>query len=126
MREDSVIVFLDDDPKRAALQYQRMVKRDQERTFWVTTVAETIDMLERYRERLDVVFLDYDLSGTGYSHPSSEECGLEVVRWLEKRDSSSYSHVRFVVHTWYQEMGQKMVKRLCATGYRASLRPFGS
>jgi ActR/RegA family two-component response regulator len=126
MREDGVIVFMDDDPKRAALQYQRMSKRDQERTFWVTTVAETIDMLEMYRERLDVVFLDYDLTGTGYSHPASEDNGLEVVRWLEKRDSSSYSHCRFVVHTWYQEMGQKMVKRLTEKGYRASLRPFGS
>jgi len=126
MREESVIVFLDDDPKRAALQHQRMAKRDQERTFWVTTAAETIDMLERYRERLDVVFLDYDLSGTGYAHPASEECGLEVVRWLEKRDSSSYSHVRFVVHTWYHEMSQKMVKRLQAKGYRATRRPFGS
>lgn len=126
MRDDSVIVFLDDDPKRAAIQHQRMSKRDQERTFWVTTVAETIDMLERYRERLDVVFLNYDLSGTGYDHPASEECGLEVVRWLEKQDSSRYSHVRFVVHTWALEMGQKMVKRLLAKGYRAVHRPFGS
>lgn len=126
MREDSVIVFLDDDPKRAALQYQRMSKIDQERTFWVTTVAETIDMLERYRERLDVVFLDYDLTGTGYAHPASEYNGLEVVRWLERRDSSLYSHCRFVVHTWHLEVGRKMVKRLTEKGYRASLRPFGS
>jgi hypothetical protein len=126
VREDSVIVFLDAGPNRAAVLYQRMSKRDQERTFWVKTVAETTDILDMYRERLDWVSIDFDLSGTGHSHPASEESGLEVVRWLEKQDSSSYSHVRFVVHTWNLVIGQKMVKRLQASGYRATLRPFGS
>ena len=126
MREDYVLVFLDGSPTRAAVQYQRMSKRDQERTFWVQTVGETIDMLERYRTRLDVIMMGYSLTDAGHTHPASEECGLEVVRWLEKQDSSRYSHARFVVHTWDFKQGKRMTERLTAAGYKAKFHPFGS
>ncbi len=126
MREDSVIIFLDDDPTRAALQFQRMNKHDQERTFWVQTVKETVDMFKDYRERLDIVSLGYDLNDKKYNHPSREDSGMEVIRWLEKQYSASYSHVRFIIHSWNLSMGIKMAARLREKGYKVILVPFGS
>ena len=126
MREDSVIVFLDGDPLRAALQFQRMNKQDQERTFWVQTVPETIDMFENYRERLDIVSLDHDLGRECFVHPSREDCGTEIVRWLEKQPSELYSHVRFIVHAWNIPAGFRMTQRLRKKGYNVTPIPFGS
>jgi len=126
MREDTIILFLEGDPSRAALQFQRMKPEDQARTFWVRTVPETIDTLKSYRERLDIVSLGYDLNDLEYNHPSREDCGMEVVRWLEAQDAAEYSHTRFIVHTWNAEAGKKMTKRLRAKKYRALHVPFGS
>ena len=126
MGEDRVIVFLDDDPNRAALQFNRMTKEDRERTFWVKTVEEAIGMLKDYRSRLDIVSLDHDLCGETYVHSGREDCGMEVVRWLEKQDSERYSHVKFVVHTWNIPAGMKMASRLIQKGYRVVREPFGS
>ena len=123
---DSIIVFVDNDSQRAALQFQRMTPVDQSRTFWVKTVPEALDMLENYRERLDVVSMEYDLNDLEYNHPSREDCGLELVRWLERRSSDSYSHVRFIIHTWNSSAGMKMANRLRAHGYNVILKPFGS
>lgn len=122
---DSIIVFVEGDPQRAALQFQRMTHQDKNRTFWVSTVPEAIDMLENYRERLDIVSLAYNLNGEEYNHPSREDCGLEIVRFLEKRSSSDYSHARFIVHSW-DRVGVKMTSRLRAHGYRVILKEFGS
>jgi hypothetical protein len=126
MGEDSVIVFLDDDANRTAVLYQRMAKKDQERTFWVQTADETLDMLKRYRERLDIVSLDHDLGGETYVHTGREDCGMEVVRWLEKQEAAQYAHVRFVIHSWNIPAGQKMTARLRACGYRVIQSPFGT
>ncbi len=125
MREDKIILFLEDDPNRAALQFQRMNKADQERTFWVKTVPETIDMLKNYRERLDIVSLDHDLGGRQYVHAAREDCGTEVVRWLESKDSMLYSHVRFIIHSHNTNAAVKMATRLQVKGYRVLYMPFG-
>lgn len=125
MGEDTIIVFLEDDCNRAALKFQRMSKKDQERTFWVRTVKEAIEILRDYRERLDIVYLDYDLTGEGYDNTSREDCGMEVVRWLEVQQVSDYLHVDFIIHTWNIPAGKKMVSRLTAKGYNAIQKPFG-
>jgi hypothetical protein len=125
MREDSIIVFVEGDPTRAALQFQRMTPKDQNRTVWVNKVSEAIDYLKNYRERLDIVSMGYNLNDEEYNHPSREDCGLEIVRWLEKQPSSAYSHVRFIVHSWDQQ-GVRMTNRLRACGYSVILKPFGS
>lgn len=126
LESDKIIVFLDDDMNRAALLYQRMSKYDQERTFWVKTVVEAIDVLKEYRRRLDIVFLGYNLSGNEtVVHPANENSGMEVVRWLEKCSLERYLHVRFIVHTWDIAAGIKMTKRLRNKGYRVIRVPFG-
>ena len=127
MREDSIIVFLDDDPGRAATMYGRMSPVDQNRTFWVQTVAETLGMLgPLYRERLDIVSLDHDLGGRTHVHTAREDCGTEVVRFLEHKSSEDYAHVRFIVHSWNIPAARKMTDRLQSAGYRAIMKPFGS
>jgi hypothetical protein len=127
LKQDKIIVFLDDDPNRAALQFQRMNEIDKQRTFWVQTVRETLDILKDYRDRLDIVSLGYNLNGgVCPAHPASEECGLEVIRWLERCNSADFEHVRFIVHTWNSTAGVKMVRRLREKGYRAIRVPFGS
>lgn len=118
-------MFVEGNPQRAALQFQRMTPEDQNRTFWVKTVPEAIDMLENYRERLDIFSMAYNLNGEEYNHPSREDCGLEIVRWLEKQPSSPYSHVRFIVHSW-DRAGVKMTTRLRTRGYRVMNVAFGS
>lgn len=124
MREDSIIIFLEGDSKKAALQHQRMTFVDRNRTFWVKTVSETIDLLKNYRDRLDIVSLSYDLDESR-THPANEHCGMEIVRWLEKQDSVRYSHVRFIVHSWNIFFARKMAKRLQDKGYRVVQIPFG-
>lgn len=124
MREDSIVLFLEGGSNRAALQYQRINKKNRERTFWAKTVSEAIAILIDYRERLDIVSLGYNLSNKYYVHPASSECGMEIVRWLERQNSKKYSHVRFIVHTW-DTAGRKMVNRLWLKGYRVIYVPFG-
>lgn len=124
-KNDSILVFLDDDPARAALAYQRMTPADQNRTFWVQTVDETIDILKEYRERLDIVSLDHDLGGQKFVYSGRSDTGMEVVRWLEKQDPADFAHVRFVIHTWNLPAGVVMTRRLRARGYRVIRAPFG-
>ena len=125
MREDSVIVFMDDDPARAALACQRMTQADRERTFWVQTVEETLSMLNGYRERLDIVSLGHDLGGYKYVHSGRDDTGMEVVRWLEKHNPVDFAHVRFIVHSWNVPAAIIMSRRLRARGYRVIRVPFG-
>lgn len=124
MREDGVILFLDDNPNRAALMYQRMTHEQQQHTFWVTTAEEAIDVLKNYRARLELVFLDHDLGGRTYVHSAREDCGMEVVRFLEKQDPKTYT-CDFIVHSWNIDAAVKMASRLNAHGYKAKQTPFG-
>lgn len=124
MREDGVILFLDDDPSRAALMYQRMNSEQQKHTLWVQTAEEAIDVLKNYRERLELVFLDHDLGGRTYVHSAREDCGMEVVRFLEKQAPKDYT-CDFIVHSWNIDAAKKMTSRLNAHGYKAVQTPFG-
>lgn len=122
---DKVILFLDDDPHRAALMYQRMNQEDRRRTIWVTTAQEAIDVLRDYRKRLIYVFLDHDLGGETYQHSGREDCGMEVIRYLEKQDISAFDSCKFIVHSWNIYAAKKMTDRLKACGYKVTMQPFG-
>lgn len=123
---DKILVFLDDSPEIAATHCQRLTETDRARTFWVQTVDETIGMLKDYRDRLEVVSLDHDLCGEAYVHSGREDCGMEVVRWLERQfDPVDYDHVKFIVHSHNENSGPRMVERLRKAGYHAYYSPFG-
>lgn len=123
--ERDVILFLDDDPARAALAYQRMPAKLRDSTFWTTTVEETICILKDYAERLISVHLDHDLGGEHFVHSAREDCGMEVVRWLVKQDPKPYEGCMFVVHTWNIPAGVKMTEKLREAGYKVQRVPFG-
>jgi hypothetical protein len=122
--DNAVILFLDDDSHRAALMYQRMTPEDQSRTIWVTKAEEAIEVLTNYKSRLDRVYLDHDLGGETYVHSGREDCGMEVVRFLEKQNPSDYT-CRFIVHSWNIDAAKKMTDRLDKVGYQVEMKPFG-
>jgi hypothetical protein len=126
-----VNLFLDDDPNRAALAYQRMTPEDQQHTIWCKTAEETIVTLKDYRHRLKKVMLDHDLGGETYVNVKREDCGMEVVRWLEReaRNEAAFQpffRVEFIIHSWNTYAGPKMVERMKKLGLRATYTPFGT
>ncbi len=125
MRDDKVILWLDDSPERTAVMYQRMTPRDQNRTIWTKTAAEAIDVLENYSARLNLVYLDHDLGAETYVHSGREDCGMEVVRFLEKQPRERYKDCQMIVHSWNIPAGVKMTERLRAKGYYVTQKPFG-
>ena len=125
MREDSVIMFLDDDPHRAVLMFNRMNEQDRSRTFWVKTAQEAIDMLREYKERIEYAFLDHDLGGETNMYSGREDCGMEVIRYLEQQDPNDFD-CKFIVHSWNIDAAIKMTERLVAKGYYATQQTFGS
>ena len=126
-----MILFLDDDPQRAVLAYNRMPKGDRENTIWCTTAEETIITLWDYRDQLTTVRLDHDLGGEEYVNTKREDCGMEVVRYLEKmsRDKpeefEKLKQARFTVHSWNTHAAPIMVDRLSKIGLDVDYVPFG-
>jgi len=120
------ILFLDDDPKRAAIAHQRMSPEDAASTIWSTTAEEAIAVLTDYRVDLHTVYLDHDLGDTQFQDSRSEISGMEVIRWLEKQRVVDWAHCKFIVHSWNIDAGQRMVERLTYKGFNAKQQPFGT
>lgn len=121
-----MILFLDDDPNRAALAHQRWSKERRENTIWCTTAEEAILTLRDYE--LDEVHLDHDLGGRTYVNSLREDCGMEVVRWIECRSSDErekWSKTRFVIHSWNAPASIEMLQRLQKLGLKVQRIPFG-
>jgi hypothetical protein len=126
-----MILFLDDSPERAAVAYQRMSKDEQDQTIWCRTVEETITTLWDYREVLKFVFLDHDLGGETYVNTKREDCGMEVVRYLENLsvkepiEFNQFENIKFIIHSWNITAGAKMMERLKTIGLNVDFKPFG-
>jgi hypothetical protein len=110
-------LFLDDDPERASAYLEANPG-----AVWVQTVPECV---EKLAEPWDEVHLDHDLGGEHYVDTSREDCGMEVVRWLEKEPRRYLRRARFTVHSHNIVAAVEMVLRLQALGYRVEARPFG-
>lgn len=120
-----MILFLDDNPIRAALAYQRWPKAKRNSTIWVETAQEAISIFKEYREDMTEAHLDHDLGGTQYQDSRAENCGMEVVRFLE-REPEKFTHIKIVCHSYNFPAGREMGARLQAKGYKVSVRPFGT
>ena len=124
-----MILFMDDDPARAALAYQRMKPEDRDRTIWCRTAKEAIITLKDYKNSLTAVMLDHDLEGESFVNSKRDDCGMEVVRVLEKMNKENslenLTKVKFIVHTWNIEAGLIMEKRLREIGLKVIFIPFG-
>jgi len=122
-----MILFLDDDANRAALAYQRFTVDKRNQTIWCTTAAEAINVLENYE--LDECYLDHDLGGQHWVDSRREDCGMEVVRWIERRSSGELQKLqkcKFTVHSWNIPAAKQMVSRLEKLGLNVQMIPFGS
>lgn len=106
--------------------YQRMKDEDRQATIWVQTAEEAIGVLKDYMPALRRIYLDHDLGGRQFVHSSREDCGMEVVRFLEKQDAKKLEGCEIVVHTWNTPAGLRMEQRLRHAGYKVNYKPFGS
>lgn len=126
-----MILFLDPDPQRAVLAHQRMSEEDQSKTIWCKTVLEAQTTLWNYRDELTRVHLEHDLAGQSYANTRREDCGMELVRYLENLNVHhgnvwpAFKKMKFIVHTWNDHAGPIMVERLRKIGLNVELVPFG-
>jgi hypothetical protein len=126
-----MILFLDGEPNRAVLAFNRMNETDQGNTIWCRTVQEAVLTFWDYRHVLEKAFLEHDLGDVSYANTGSPECGMEIVRFLErkaKKEPEEFKHLRkvkIIVHTWNEHAGPIMVDRLRKIGLSVELKPFG-
>jgi hypothetical protein len=126
-----VILFLDKEPNRAVLAYNRMREVDRDKTIWCRTAEEAVCTFWDYRRVLEKAFLEHDLGDVSYANTGSPECGMEIVRFLEgkaKKEPEEFEHlkkVKVTIHTWNEHAGPIMVDRLMKIGLSAEWKPFG-
>jgi len=119
-----MILFLDDDPNRAAITYQRWSPERTNRTIWCHTAQETIDTLRDYS--LAEVHLDHDLEGPQFLDPRHQNSGMEVVRWIEAQpELSKFADTLFIIHSHHLRAGFEMLERLENLRLRVKYIPFG-
>lgn len=120
-----MILFLDDDPKRAALAHQRWSDERRSNTVWCRTAQEAISTLQSFD--LEEVHLDHDLEGPFYLDSRHHNSGMEVVRWLEKnaQGDHKWDKTYFIVHSHNVRAGVQMVDRLSDLGLNVNYIPFG-
>jgi O-antigen ligase len=110
------LLFLDDDPARAATFLESHPD-----AVWVRDARGCID---RLAEPWDEVHLDHDLGGRTHVDMDSDDCGMEVVRWLRGAPRPHLKGTRFVVHSRNANAACVMVLHLEEAGYPAVARPF--
>jgi len=122
------ILFLDDDPNRAAIAYQRWPKDKCDNTIWCSTARDAIFILKDYGQDMAEAHLDHDLGGETYVNSEREDCGMEVVRWLESlsnEDIKVFESTLFICHSHNTRAGKNMAKRIRTLGLKSKQVPFG-
>lgn len=112
------LLFLDDDPARAAI-----FLAENPDAVWVQTAPEC---LARLAEPWDEVHLDHDLGGEHYVDLSREDCGMEVVRWLCLEPRPHLERTRFTIHSHNAGAACAMLLQMSVAGYKVEGRPFGA
>lgn len=120
-----MILFLDDDVNRAALAYQRASEERRANTIWCKTAQEAIRTLQEFE--LEEVHLDHDLEGPYYMDSRHHNCGMEVVRWLEKNypTDGRLGKISYIVHSHNVRAAVRMVERMRKIGLNVKYVPFG-
>ena len=74
------MLFMDDRTRRIHSALRKFSSK------WDVTIVANVKECLRYlsREEFDEVHLDHDLKGVDFEDPDSPECGMEVVRYIEK------------------------------------------
>lgn len=123
-----LILWVDDSSSRAAIAYQRMSVDKRNSVMWCRTAAEAISILgdPKYREELVEVYLDHDLEGPYYQNTLDSNCGMEVVRFIEKQNSKEFEHILFTIQSWNGFASQMMKEHLEKLGLKVTYKPFGT
>ena len=111
------ILFLDDDPIRAAAFAAGCPL-----AVWVQTAEQCRELLE---EAWDEVHLDHDLGGEAFVDQDRDDCGMAVVRWLCEQPHAHLAGTRFVIHSHNDNAACIMALHLEVMGYRVQVQPFG-
>lgn len=119
------VLFLDDNPARwrwaeknlGAGNTLRLAENAAEAVAWLgaTDAAGFAD------PPFDIVYLDHDLGDDVYQNSADENCGMEVVRWVEEHKPKVG---RFVVHSMNHPAACEMMQRLVDAGYAVDYCPF--
>ncbi len=110
------ILFLDDDPDRAAA----FVATRQDAA-WVQTVEQCLELLKKPR---DEVHLDHDLGGEVLVDHERDDCGLAVIRWLCEEPRPHLRDTRFIIHTHNPNAACMMALHLQVMGFQVQASPF--
>ena len=110
---------------RAAVAYQRATEERRSNTIWCKTAQEAIQTLQQFE--LEEAHLDHDLEGPYYMDSRHHNCGMEVVRWLEKNHAlhPRLGKIQYIVHSHNVRAAVKMVERLRVVGLNVRYVPFG-
>lgn len=108
------VLFLDDNKARTSTFKCEYI--------WATcveTVEETLEQLQK--QAWDFAFLDHDLNDEVYCDSDRTDCGMEVVRWIEKNKPTIQ---KVVCHSLNEKTRDEMVDRLTKAGYDVKGIPF--
>jgi hypothetical protein len=105
------VLFLDDCPRRT-----KKFKSRWPSVSCYKTSAEIIEAIKTAK-RIDVIFLDHDLGGEFDVDTNSEDCGMTVVRYIEKNKPSIGN---IVIHSLNPTASVEMYARLKAEDYRVN------
>ncbi len=114
IKEGSSVLFLDDSPIRIGKFLSRIP--------FATTVQTAKECIEKLQEReWDLVSLDHDLSGEIHVDSNREDCGMEVVRWVQENKPKVEN---FIVHSLNIYAAEQMKFSLDKYGYDVAQIPF--
>jgi len=126
--DDPIILFVDDDPLRAARQYEWQTEKERHRTIWVKNVKEALKVLKDYTERIEQMHLDHDLDGPIPIPSNNSLAGMEIVRFFEnlpKAKRNTYIGIMVTLHDHNRFAAMEQLKRLKAIGFKVKYIPFG-
>lgn len=120
------VIFLDDDEYRTALARKRLTLANKEGRYdavFTKTAEETIAELKK-EGHIMVLSLDHDLGGQVFVGTEREDCGMEVVRFIESNQSVINKIGRVDIHSWNIPAAEEMENRLQRLGLKVTRSPF--
>jgi len=108
------VLFLDDDNNRLNQFRQKFPS-----AITVETSSQCIEQLKE--SKIDYLFLDHDLGNQIFVDSNREDCGMEVVRWIEKNKPEIK---KIILHSLNIPAVEIMFSRLINIGYDVIKVPF--